>query len=72
MKRRVRNYPRYGGRGIRVCDLWRNDFGEFKRYMDNILGPSPSHTIDRIDNDKGYEPGNIRWATRKEQAATTR
>lgn len=61
------SYPRYGGRGIVVCDEWRNDFLSFY----NHIGPKPSakHSIDRIDNNKGYEPGNVRWATGKEQSA---
>lgn len=59
-------YPRYGARGIRVCDEWRNDFEAFLAHV----GPRPSsgHSIDRIENSKGYEPGNVRWATRKEQS----
>jgi hypothetical protein len=53
----------YGGRGITVCDEWRNDSKVFLDYVDSELGPKPTrkHSIDRIDNDKGYEPGNIRW-----------
>lgn len=64
------NHPRYtewGGRGIVVCEEWRYDFVAFYRY----LGPKPSplHSVDRIDNEKSYEPGNVRWATKQEQAA---
>lgn len=57
-------YDRYGGRGIRVCAAW-VDFGQF--YSDMGAKPSPKHTIERRDNDKGYEPSNCYWATWKEQ-----
>lgn len=59
-------YPRYAGRGIFMCDRWRNDFAMF--VADIGERPSPQHSVDRINNDKGYEPGNCRWATPKEQA----
>ena len=65
-----RKYPSYGGRGITVCPEWANDFTAFAEYM----GPRPSkeHSIDRIDNDGNYEPGNVRWATRRQQQSNTR
>lgn len=58
-------YSRYGGRGITVCDAWRSDFLLFFEHV----GPRPDllHSIDRVDNSRGYEPGNVRWATAKEQ-----
>lgn len=59
-------YDRYGGRGITVCDRWK-DFAAF--VADVGPKPSPSHTLDRYPNNDGnYEPGNVRWATPKQQA----
>ena len=56
-------YKNYGGRGIKICEEWKNDFQAFYDY----IGPrEKGYGIDRIDNDGNYEPGNVRWVTRSE------
>lgn len=63
-------YSNYGGRGIRVCKRWKASFGAFLEDMG--ARPSSSHSIDRIDNSRGYSPDNCRWTDRKSQNRNAR
>lgn len=71
MKRRCLNkndpsYAGYGAKGVTVCDEWVHSFQAFYDHIGER--PSAEHSIDRIDNSKGYEPNNVRWATKLQQS----
>lgn len=65
------SYPNYGGRGVRFCFSTGSDMAEWV-FTHLGIRPSEQHSIDRVDNDGDYAPGNLRWATRSEQAANKR
>lgn len=62
-------FKNYGARGISICPEWES----FERFIADMgRRPSPDHSLDRIDNGRGYEPGNCRWATQREQCRNKR
>jgi hypothetical protein len=74
MRSRCRNpknpfYHNYGGKGVSVCDRW----DDFRCFVSDVGSkPSPTHTLDRIDNDGNYDPSNVKWSTKSEQARNMR
>ena len=71
INKRSKDYNRYGGRGITICDAWLNDFVEFREWaLKN--GYSDDLSIDRSDVNGDYTPDNCRWVTAKEQARNRR
>ena len=67
--RKIKEYRHYGGRGITVCERWMI----FKNFLEDMgIATSNKHSIDRVDNSKGYEPGNCRWATQQDQMRNMR
>lgn len=64
------SFSHYGGRGITISEAWVNDYEAF--FLHVGPRPSPLHSIERIDNEGGYHPGNVRWATATEQGANKR
>lgn len=70
MRDRVKRKPEYTSRGIQVCAAWLDSFDAFFAHVGPK--PTPGHTLERINNDGNYEPGNVRWATIKEQTRNRR
>lgn len=73
MKQRCSNpknqgFKNYGGRGIKVCQEWQDSFEAFYDYVSQLphFG-EPGYSLDRINNDGNYEPGNVKWSTKTEQ-----
>lgn len=63
-----KSFADYGGRGITVCEEWRNDFVAFYNYVSALPHYNDDgYSLDRIENNGNYEPGNVRWATRAVQ-----
>jgi len=68
-----KGFKNYGGRGIKIAPEWVNDFVAFRDYINQNLGPRPKgYSLDRIENDEGYEVGNLRWSSRSEQRHNSR
>ena len=78
MRSRCRNphntsFKYYGERGLTVCKEWDESFEVFYEYVSKLPDfGTPTYSLDRIDNDKGYEPGNVRWASKRTQAINRR
>lgn len=70
-----KSYHRYGGRGIEICEEWKNNFSAFEKWaLENGYdgtAPQGKCTIDRIDNDKGYSPDNCQWVSNRENCNKT-
>jgi hypothetical protein len=66
------SYPRYGGRGIKVCSEWLKSYEQFRKDMGRKPKPYSFYSLDRLDNNGNYEPGNCRWATVLQQANNKR